>query len=138
VKLNTHLSKYIYPKLKFVAGSIISTGVDYSVFFLLLSTSYTLPVALIQLIAQSFGMLSNFLIQRNFIFAKHRTITASLIWSVSFSIIALTLSSILIHYLYIITFFNENPLIMKIGVSVIFFFFNFYTKQFAFEKKIKW
>ena len=138
MKPENRFIQYVYPKLKFGASSMISTGVDYSVFFLLLSTSYVIPIAFVQIIAQCFGMLTNFLLQRNFIFSKERTVTSSFIWSISFSFISISLSSILIHYIYIITFFNENPLIMKIGVSIIFFFFNFYTKQFAFEKKLKW
>ncbi|MEO9885221.1 MAG: GtrA family protein [Balneola sp.] len=137
MKLKTVLNQFIYPKLKFGTGSIISTGVDYSIFFILLKTA-TLPVAWVQVIAQTLGMITNFILQRNFIFAKERTVIASFFLSVSFSLVSITLAGILVHYLYKITFFFEHPMIMKIGVSILFFFFNFYTKQFAFEKKLKW
>lgn len=136
-KLRVVLKQLLYPKLKFGVGSVISTGVDYSIFFLLLKTA-ALPIAWIQVVAQSCGMLSNFLLQRNFIFSKERTIGASFLWSVSFSLISIVLASTLVHYLYMVPFFFEHPILMKIGVTILFFFFNFYTKQFAFEKKLRW
>lgn len=138
MKLKSHFKKYIYPKLKFGAGSIISTGVDYGVFFVLLNTVSNTSAGWIQVISQSCGMLTNFILQRNFIFSKERTLTSSFIWSISFSLISIALAGALVHYLYMISFFYNHPIIMKIGVSVLFFLFNFYTKQFAFEKKLKW
>ncbi|MEQ9089959.1 MAG: GtrA family protein [Balneola sp.] len=136
-KFKHALTKYVYPKLKFGIGSAISTTLDYGVFFILLQFT-NLPVALVQGVAQSCGMITNFLIQRNFIFSKERTITSSIIWSISFSLLSIVLASLMVHYLYMVPFFLEHPIFMKIGVSALFFFFNFYTKQFAFEKKIKW
>lgn len=138
LSIKEKVTKTLYPKLKFGAGSIVSTGVDYSVFFFLLETTSFLPVASIQAIAQSSGMLTNFFLQRNYIFSKERSLISSFVWSISFSLISIVLSSILVHFLYGMTFFFDHPIIMKIGVSTLFFFFNFYTKQFAFEKKLKW
>ncbi|MEP1139521.1 MAG: GtrA family protein [Balneola sp.] len=93
MKLKTVLNQFIYPKLKFGTGSIISTGVDYSIFFILLKTA-TLPVAWVQVIAQTLGMITNFILQRNFIFAKERTVIASFFLSVSFSLVSITLAGI--------------------------------------------
>lgn len=138
LRFKEKLAKIIYPKLKFGAGSLISTGVDYGIFFLLLKTTASLPIVSIQILAQSCGMLTNFFLQRNYIFQKERALVASFSWSISFSLISIALASTLVHYLYMISFFFEHPIIMKIGVSTLFFLFNFYTKQFAFEKKLKW
>lgn len=96
-----------------------------------------LPVFGIQMIAQACGMISNFIIQRNFIFQKNRTISASILWSFSFSILSIVLAGSLVHFLYKVSFFQEYPVVMKVCVSAIFFLFNFYTKQYAFEKKFK-
>ena len=133
---NTFLSTYIYPKLKFGVSSVISTSVDYIVFFVLLSSP--LAVAVNQIIAQSCGMLTNFFLQRFFIFEQNRTFALSFVWSISFSLIAILLASTSVHFLYMIPFFQEYPLVMKAGVTIVFFFFNFYTKQYAFEKKVQW
>ena len=129
--------EYVYPKIKFALASVVSTAIDYLVFFSLL---YSVPVAvaIIQAIAQLSGMLTNFILQRNYIFSKERSLKASFIWSLSFSALALILTSTLVHFLYQISFFNEHPILMKIGVTVLFFFFNFYSKQYAFENQLKW
>ncbi len=136
-KSSSFLAKYILPKLKFGIGSIISTSLDYAIFFGLLWTNFEIKIAIIQGIAQGAGMLCNFLIQRNLIFKKERKLFASFIWSVGFSILAIGLSSATIHWLYTFTFFQAYPIIMKLSVTGAFFFFNFYTKQFSFEKKVK-
>lgn len=107
------------------------------VFYTLLKTA-VIPVFWIQATAQTCGMLTNFVLHRKFIFAKVRTVTSSFVWSISFSLLAIALAGSLVHYLYQIPFFNDHPMLMKVGVSVLFFIFNFYTKQYAFEKKIQW
>lgn len=137
IELKNKFYKYIFPKLKFGGSSIVSTSVDYAVFYGLLTYLVTLPVFFVQIIAQSCGMITNFVIHRNFIFEKNRTITSSFFWSISFSLMAILLAGTLVHYLYQISFFNNNTIVMKVGVSALFFIFNFYTKQYAFEKKLK-
>ena len=135
-KCSSFLAKYIFPKLKFGVGSVISTSVDYAIFFGLLWANFEIKIAIIQGIAQANGMLCNFVIQRNLIFKKERKLLASLIWSVGFSILAIVLSSATIHWLYTFTFFQTYPIIMKLSVTGVFFFFNYYTKQFSFEKRV--
>jgi putative flippase GtrA len=130
------ITKYILPKLKFGIGSAISTSIDYSIFFGLYWADLGIKIAFIQGIAQASGMLSNFIIQRNFIFKKERGLFASFGWSLTFSAIAIVLSSVTIHWMYTIDFFQTYTILMKLMVTGVFFFFNYYTKQFSFEKKV--
>jgi len=130
------ITKYIVPKVKFGLGSLISTSLDYTMFFGLLWADLGIKIAVIQGIAQATGMTSNFIIQRNFIFKKNRGLFASMAWSLSFSMMAILLSSATVHWLYMLDFFQQYPIIMKLLVTGVFFFFNFYTKQFSFEKKV--
>jgi putative flippase GtrA len=136
IEIRQSIEKYLLPKLKFGMSSIVATAIDYLVFFLLFPSG--MLVAWIQAIAQASGMLTNFVLQRFFIFEKKRSLSKSFAWSISFSLIAIALSALLVHGLYQLAFFQEHPIVMKVGVTILFFFFNFYTKQFAFEKKISW
>ncbi len=133
---NDFLSKYIIPKIKFGMGSLFSTGLDYAIFFGLLWADFGLEIGFIQAIALSISIASNFIIQRNLIFQKMRGLVASMGWSISFSLISVVLSSLLAQWLNTFTLFNEYPIFIKLLITAVFFLFNFYTKQFSFEKKV--
>lgn len=130
------ITKYIVPKVKFGLGSLVSTGLDYTMFFGLMWAKLGISIAIIQGIAQATGMASNFIIQRNFIFNKNRGLYTSMALSFGFSLVAIFLSSIAIHWLFKLPFFQQYPILMKVLVTGVFFFFNYYTKQFSFEKKV--
>jgi len=130
------LNKYILPKLKFGMGSIVSTTLDYAIFFGLLWADIGLEIGVIQGIALSTSIAMNFTIQRNLIFRKERGFFSAMGWSLSFSLISVILSGFFAQWLYAIPFFNENPLAIKVLITAVFFLFNFYTKQFSFEKKV--
>ncbi len=130
------MRKFLLPKLKFGAGSIIATLGDYGLFFFLLKMG--LQAWLAQGMAHTFGMVINFVIQRNFIFSKERSMLSSFAYSFIFSMLAIILSSISIHVLFKLAVFNDYPILPKLIVTGILFFFNFYTKQFSFERKITW
>ena len=136
VHKNDFLSKYIIPKIKFGMGSLFSTGLDYAIFFSLLWADFGLEIGFIQAIALSISIASNFIIQRNLIFKKVRGLVASMGWSISFSLISVVLSSFLAQWLNTFPFFNEYPIFIKLLITAVFFLFNFYTKQYSFEKKV--
>jgi putative flippase GtrA len=117
-------------------GSGIATVSDYLIFFGLLQLQVEAWLA--QLVAHSSGMLINFFIQNRFIFNRKRGLKEAFFISLSFSMIAITLSSLSIHVLLNTSFFETYPIIAKLLVSGFIFIFNYYTKQFSFEKKITW
>ena len=130
------LKKYIIPKIKFGIGSFFSTSLDYVIFFALLGANLGLKIGVIQAIALSVSIASNFIIQRNLIFQKIRGLASSIRWSISFSLISIILSSFLAQWLTSFPFFNNHPLYIKLLITAAFFLFNYYTKQYSFESKM--
>lgn len=131
------LQKYIIPKIKFGLGSLFSTSLDYAIFFGLLWANFGLEIGALQAIALSISIASNFIIQRNIIFQKIRGLASSMRWSISFSLISIILSSIFAQWLTNFPYFNDHPLYIKLLITVVFFLFNFYTKQYSFEHRVR-
>jgi putative flippase GtrA len=131
------LQKYIIPKVKFGLGSLFSTCLDYAIFFGLLWANLGLEIGALQAIALSISIASNFIIQRNLIFQKIRGLASSLRWSISFSLISIMLSSIFAQWLTSFPFFNNHPLFIKLLITAVFFLFNYYTKQYSFEHRVR-
>jgi putative flippase GtrA len=117
---------------KFAATSSIATFVDY-VLYLLLVHYFFNPV-LSHIISYGTGMLINFHLQKKFIFQLKRDVAHAFVLSLSFSLIGLALSTALIYILTRFTFFLDYQFLTKLIVTGIVFFYNFFTKQYAFEK----
>jgi putative flippase GtrA len=117
---------------KFAATSSIATLVDY-VLYLVLVHFFLNPV-LSNLISYGTAILINFQLQKKFIFILRRKVTHAFMLSLSFSLIGLALSTLLIFILTRFSFFQDFQFLTKLIVTGIIFFYNFFTKQFAFEK----
>ncbi|MFT4738373.1 MAG: putative flippase GtrA [Cyclobacteriaceae bacterium] len=118
-------------QLKFASTSAIATVVDYTLFF---GFSYLgLTIQLAHFLAYAIASTINFILQKKFIFDLNRKVQHAFIISVSFSIISLVLSTGIIYLLNEIDLINEYRIIPKLITTGIIFFFNFYTKRFAFE-----
>lgn len=118
--------------IKFFTSSVIGTGVDWVSFFLLCYFLYP-PAA--NIISAGAGMLTNFMLQRRFVFETTRSLKASFLLSLFFSIGAILLGSLFIYLLIQIDFFRQQPLFAKLIATIIIFFYNFETKRIAFEKR---
>lgn len=118
--------------IKFFTSSVIGTGVDLVSFFLLCYFLYP-PAA--NIISAGAGMLTNFMLQRRFVFETTRSLKASFLLSLFFSIGAILLGSLFIYLLIQIDFFRQQPLFAKLIPTTIIFFYNFETKRIAFEKR---
>ncbi|WP_041280430.1 GtrA family protein [Desulfosudis oleivorans] len=118
--------------VKFFTSSVIGTGVDFALFALLCRFIYP-PAA--NIISAGAGMVTNFVLQRRFVFEATRSLPVSFVLSFVFSIGGIFLGSFLIFLLIQIDFFNQVPLAAKVVATGIVFFYNFQTKKFAFEKK---
>lgn len=121
-------------KIKFAGSSILATTVDY-ILYQLLVYMHNLP-AIANLISSSIGMLINFVSQKKFIFKLERKLRTAFIFSIMSSLLGLSFSTVLIHYFNEIECFNSNQLIIKAIVTGLLFFYNFYMKRFAFERRI--
>ena len=121
------------PKIKFGATSAIATLVDYGVFFAFVHFTSKDYATIAQVLAYSSGLMSNFFLQKKFIFTLNRSVFTTFKLSVSFSLIGLALSTLFIFLLSKGAFFNTHLILAKLLVTVTMFLYNFYTKRFAFE-----
>jgi len=120
-------------KAKFAMTSAVATTVDYSLYLLLIWSDFRPVVA--NIISYSIAIIVNFLLQKRFIFTPQRKISTVFILAISVSMGGLLLSTGLIYLLNLQPFFAENQAITKLCVTGIVFFYNFYLKRYAFEKR---
>jgi putative flippase GtrA len=125
----------VIQKLKFASTSAIATTVDYALFFIFTYAGLLLHLA--HFFAYAIASTLNFLLQKKYIFELNRKVHHAFLISVSFSIISLLLSTGLIYLLGKVSLWQGYPIIPKLITTGIIFFFNFYTKKFAFEGKNK-
>ena len=143
--LKERISAFLIPKIKFAGTSGIATAIDYGLTFVLLNlfglqgtfrwAGITFKIA--NSIGVAAGMLSNFLLQKRFVFATNRNIYLVFFLTIAFSVLGFFVNqwlfSILrekVHYL------SQHTFITKVIVTGIMFLFNFYTKRFSFEKSL--
>lgn len=126
------LSKNIHiSQAKFLTSSIIATGVDYALYFLL-NWLWLDPVAA-HSISYPFAVLVNFFLQKRFIFDLKRKTHHAFAISMLFSVIGWGLGVGMMWLLVKIPLLHAWPVLAKIIVTGALFFFNFYTKRYAFE-----
>jgi putative flippase GtrA len=126
---------FILPKIKFATTSAVATSVDYVLYLILVSYLFTPTVS--NIISASCGMMINFVLQKRFIFSLQRRVSAALALSITFSLIGIGISTFLIYSLNHIAFFAKYQSITKLLATGLIFLYNFYTKRFAFERRIR-
>lgn len=109
---------------------------DYGLFILLVYTGMAKTKS--NLISASCGFLVNFFLQKTFIFQLKREATTTFVYSLSFSLLGIGISTFLIFLLVKIPFLDQHAYLAKLLATGLMFFYNYYTKQIAFEKKVKW
>jgi putative flippase GtrA len=112
--------------------STIATAIDHIIYLILIRF---LVESKAHFISYAIGIVTNFLLQKRFVFMLKRKVYAAFFLSVSFSIIGLIVGTLLIHTFAKIEFFCNHKYYNKLLVTVIIFVYNFYTKRFAFEKE---
>ena len=125
-------TRFIIPKIKFAMSGLVATLVDYVIYIILV---LSLAPVFANIISYSIAVMVNFTIQRNFIFEVKRRTSHAFSLSIMFSLIGLVISSSLIYLFNEMTFFQSNQYVIKLVVTGIVFFYNFYTKRFAFENR---
>jgi putative flippase GtrA len=132
-RLYSLLRDFIFPKLRFAFASAFVTLLDYF-FYLFLFYFFFSPV-ISNIISYSLLMILNFFLQKKFVFTLKGRSRIIFIQSMIFSVIGLLLSTLLIGGLNKFNFFYEYQFATKMLVTGIIFFYNYYTKRFAFEGK---
>ena len=129
----SRLASFIVPKIKFGTTSAVATSVDYLVFFLVVHFTSKDYATVAQVLAYPCGLITNFFLQKKFIFDLKRSAFTTFKMSVSFSLLGLTMSTLFIYLLSKIEFFTTHLIAAKVLVTGTMFLYNFYTKRFAFE-----
>ena len=120
-------------KLKFAATSSIATAVDYFLYLILVYTVLT-PVYS-NIISGVIGIGVNFYLQKRFVFDMRRKLSTTFLIAMCVSAGWLGLMTLIVHYLSQIPFFNVHQYLTKLIATGVGFFYNFYFKRFAFEKR---
>lgn len=120
-------------KLKFAFSSSLATAVDYGMYLFLVGSYFTPVIS--NIISAGSGMLINFIIQKTYVFRLNRKLKIAFMISLLTSIIGLGIGTSLIYLLNKNPFFFDQQYITKALVIGIIFFYNFYMKRFAFEKR---
>ncbi|MBT3544040.1 MAG: hypothetical protein HN488_01720 [Saprospiraceae bacterium] len=121
-------------KVKFAMSSSLATLVDYVLYQVLVRYFFS-PVAS-NLISATVGMVINFFLQKKYIFELKRSVNIAFIISLLVSVGGIGISTIIIHFLNNSEMLSGNQYIIKAIATGTVFFYNFYMKRFAFEKRI--
>lgn len=120
-------------KVKFAMSSSLATLVDYVLYQILVKHLFSPVVS--NLISASVGMLINFFLQKKFIFELKRSVKVAFLISLIVSIGGIAISTGIIHFLNKNVLLAGNQYIIKAIATGTVFFYNFYMKRFAFEKR---
>ena len=128
------IKKLLVMKSKFAASSGVATLADMGLFWVLTQVT-ALPKEVINVISSLVGMVINFFLQKKFIFELNRKVSTAFLISLCVSLGGIFLSTSIIHFLLKVSIFETYPILAKLIATGIVFFYNFYLKRFAFEKK---
>jgi putative flippase GtrA len=120
-------------KLQFGFASLLATGIDYTVFLLLIGLDFDAVKA--HYVSATMGMLVNFLVQNQYVFLRERALLNTFLLSMTVSVIGITLGGFLMGWIQQFPFWNAHLYLAKIVVTGLIFFYNFYLKRFVFEKR---
>jgi putative flippase GtrA len=118
--------------LKFFGTSSIATGVDLLLYSGLICF---LTPTISNIISAGVGLLINFTLQQKFVFNPSNSIFKSFVFSLIFSMGGLAFGTTLIYLFTNYTFLRKIPIIAKIITIGIIFFYNYFTRKFAFGHK---
>lgn len=120
-------------KLKFASSSAIATLVDYGLYLFLVNRIFAPTTS--NIISAGTGMLINFFLQKTYVFDVQRKLSTAFVISLSTSLVGIGISTGIIYLLNMMPFFQEYQFITKAVATGTLFFYNFYMKRFAFEKR---
>jgi putative flippase GtrA len=120
-------------KLQFGFASLLATGIDYTVFLLLIGLDFDAVKA--HYVSATMGMLVNFLVQNQYVFLRERALLTTFLLSMTVSVIGIVLGGFLMGWIQQFPFWNAHLYLAKIVVTGLIFFYNFYLKRFVFEKR---
>lgn len=133
---------------KFAVTGAMASVVNFAVFNLLFYWVFSLhhvdPALAVfkrksvisDMIAYASGVLFNYTLHKRFIFEQRRSASVTFALYMLVSVIGLAMSAGLTWVFVKMPFFAQHPPIMKITTMSLVFIYNFFSKRFAFEKRI--
>ncbi|HMQ89054.1 MAG: GtrA family protein [Lewinellaceae bacterium] len=121
-------------KARYATTSAMATAAEYGIYAALIYWLLLQPTAA-HVISYTCSMLINFVLQRFFVFDVRRKVRTVFLIAALVSLGAITLSSVLFIGLTSLPFFAKNHFLAKGIATGIVFFYNFYLKRYAFEKR---
>jgi len=131
--LPTKIYDLVKLKLQFGFASLLATGIDYSFFLILVNANIQAVKA--HYVSATIGMLVNFAVQNKYVFLRERRLLTVFLLSMAVSVIGIVLGGILMGWIQKFTFWSSHLYLAKLLVTACVFFYNFYLKRFAFEKR---
>ena len=120
-------------KVRFALTSSVATGLDYLLYVGLVYFFFSPVIS--NVISYTTAALLNFWMQKRFIFELNRKTGRVFMLTLLISAGGLLLSTSIIYLLSRIPFFANYQFITKMVTTGIVFFYNFYLKRFAFERR---
>lgn len=127
------LKQLILLKFKFGLSGLVATSINYGLYLLLVHRVF--PPVTANLIAYSTAVLVNFILQKRFVFESKGKVSTIFLRSMLVSVIGMGIDTAIIAGLSSIEFFYKHQAITKLISTGLVFFYNFYFKRYAFEKK---
>ncbi|MEM0994846.1 MAG: GtrA family protein [Bacteroidota bacterium] len=121
-------------KSKFLVTAVIATAIDIGLYLLLYHQLAWSEVAA-QSVAYPIAVLCKFFLEKYFVFESNRKAGQTFALAMLVSGIGYLLSLGLVYLLSQNTFLAAHQLLLKIVEKGLLFFYNFYFKRFAFEKR---
>ncbi|MDX1939630.1 MAG: GtrA family protein [Saprospiraceae bacterium] len=120
--------------VKFAVTGALASVVNFGVFNVLVYFRIFSPV-ISDMIAYGCGVIFNFTLHKRFIFEMKGSATTTFMLYILVSLGGMALSAGLTYLFVQIPFFSKFPYIMKIITMGLVFFYNFFSKRFAFERR---
>lgn len=141
-------SKFFILFSKFAVAGALASIVNFTVFNLLFYWGFSLDgldtslpefkqkSVIADMIAYASGVFFNYVLHKRFIFEQRRSVYATFLLYILVSIGGIGLSAGFTWLFVRVPFFAHQPQIMKISTMLLVFVYNFFSKRFAFEKRI--
>ncbi len=120
-------------KARFLMTSGLVTALDYACYLLLVAYIFSPVVS--NIFSYTVIMVLNFVLQRYFVFELDRPIKRTFVLAMMISTGGLILSTAMIYVLDQYPYLSERQFLLKAIVTGSLFFYNFYLKRYAFERK---
>lgn len=132
-ELKQKIKELLLLKFKFGLSGLVATSINYGLYLLLVNRF--LPPVPANIIAYSTAVIVNFILQKRFVFESKGKVSNIFLRAMLVSLIGLIIDTSIIYFLNKIPFFSSHQAITKLISTAMVFFYNFYFKRYAFEKK---